>query len=574
MGKEPGPHWGESRPLAQPARQRRSAAEPGLPPIPPSAGARVTRGAAVLALAQPLTWAATLAFVALAPHYLGARGFGTYSVATNAAAIVGAFVMLGVPTYLTRQIARAPETAEETIGGALFLALVAAGTVALLVSVVYGIAGASGHVVLLVRLALAGMVAATGAAVLCAALNGQGRHGRFAAVNALWSLSVVAAQLVTLALGGGVAGMLLAGLSVTCAVCTLMWVLAGAPRPWPRDGLRTLRSIIGGSLPFFAWDTVLRVRMQIDVVLVELLAQTAAAGHLAAAYQIVSVPVFIPTLITTPLLPALSDPRLDRRSFRDTLEYSLLAAFALTAPLSAGIAALAGYVPQIMHWPADLHNAVLAMRLLVVEPPLIAVDMVLGAAVFALHRERAWLLAMIAATIFNIVGNAALVPLTLHTLGNGAAGAAIVEDLTECIMFAAGLLLIPRELLNARIVGRAMRVTAAAGATAAVAAVLGTRSLPLAIIAGGIAYVALVLGLRAVSPTEVRTLARQAGPRFARFSLRRAPRQTHATASGRERGPRVVRPEGVIAGSALVRALALERGAAVPPPVLWKGGGG
>jgi|GEM_PF-2631413 len=572
MGKEPGPHWGESRPLVRPARRQRPAAEPVSPPAPPSAGARVTRGAAVLALAQPLTWAATLAFVALAPHYLGARGFGTFSVATNAAAIAGAFVMLGVPTYLTRQIARSPETARETIDGALFMALVTAGTVALLVSTVYGVTGASGHVVVLVRLALAGMVAATGEAVLCAALNGQGRHGRFAAVNALWSLGTVAAQLVALALGGGVTGMLLAGLIVTCAICAVTWALAGMPRPWPSGGPRMLRSIIGGALPFFAWDTVLRVRMQIDVVLVELLAQVAAAGHLAAAYQIVSVPVFIPTLITTPLLPALSDPRLDRRSFRETLEHSLLAAFALTAPLSAGIAALAGYVPQIMHWPADLHNAVLAMRLLVVEPPLIAVDMVLGAAVFALHRERAWLLAMIAATVFNIAGNAALVPLTVHTIGNGAAGAAIVEDLTECIMLAAGLLLIPRELLSARLASRAARVAVAAGATAAVAVVLGARALPLAIAAGGVTYIALVFGLRAVALAEVRTLVRQVAPRFARLPLPRASRSSYASATGRERGPRIVRPEGVIAGSALVRALALERAATASPPAVWKEG--
>src|SRR6185437_10338025 len=51
---------------------------------------RRARDALLLTLMQPLNWAATLAFVALVPHFLGARGFGAFAVTANAAMIVGA----------------------------------------------------------------------------------------------------------------------------------------------------------------------------------------------------------------------------------------------------------------------------------------------------------------------------------------------------------------------------------------------------------------------------------------------------------------------------------------------------
>jgi O-antigen/teichoic acid export membrane protein len=532
MGKEPGPHWGGVPAVAPPGlalATRRSGckarlvAPPAVRPIAPvapatspepsseTAGARVTRGALLLTLMQPLTWAATLAFVALVPHFLGARGFGAFAVTANAAMIVGALVSLGVPTYLTRQLAAAPDDTE-ALSAALLLAIVGGAIAALLLSQLYALTGAGPHDLLLARLALAGMAVSAGQSVLFSALNGRGRHGRYALLSTLLSLAVIGAQLVVLTLGGGVTGMFSAGLVVASAVFVLTWLLAGCPHGRVRP--RALWRVATGSLPFFAWDVVLRVRMQIDIVLVQLLAQATAAGHLAAAYQIVGIPIFIPTAIVTPLLPALSDPRVDRDAFRSTLQHSLLAVLILTAPLSAGIAALAPAIPHLLHWPGDLGGAVLAMRLLVPEPPLIAADMVLGTAVVALRRERAWLLAAVAAATFNILGNAIAIPLLGHALGNAAAAAALIEDGTELLMLGAALALIPHDLLAPRLLWQAARVLLAAGLVAVVAALLAGHSLPLAIGAGAVVYACALPALGVLRPADLRAVSALIAPRI------------------------------------------------------------
>jgi hypothetical protein len=47
----------------------------------------------------------------------------------------------------------------------------------------------------------------------------------------------------------------------------------------------------------------MRVRAEIDVVLVAALLRPEAAGWLAAAYRVISIPVFIPPHLTTPRHP-------------------------------------------------------------------------------------------------------------------------------------------------------------------------------------------------------------------------------------------------------------------------------
>src|SRR5688500_19686262 len=67
--------------------------------------ATIARGAAALLSTQPLTWAATFLTTVFVPRYLGAEGFGQYSVALTLAGIVGMAAAAGVPDYLRRRVA-------------------------------------------------------------------------------------------------------------------------------------------------------------------------------------------------------------------------------------------------------------------------------------------------------------------------------------------------------------------------------------------------------------------------------------------------------------------------------------
>jgi Na+-driven multidrug efflux pump len=124
------------------------------------------------------------------------------------------------------------------------------------------------------------------------------------------------------------------------------------------------------------------------------------------------------------------------------------------------------------------------MQILAVQQPLVAVDMVLGTALMALHQERRWLRAMVAAAIFNPTFNLLLIPLFNHLVENGAVGAAYVEVATELIMLGTALYLLPRGLLDRPTLGTAARILLAGAGLVGVAVALRNVSTVVGVLAG------------------------------------------------------------------------------------------
>jgi O-antigen/teichoic acid export membrane protein len=232
----------------------------------------------------------------------------------------------------------------------------------------------------------------------------------------------------------------------------------------------------------------------------------ATAGWLAAAYRIITIPLFIPTLITVPLLPALSRVLTDGAEFQRVLRHSLVAALLLAIPCAAGIVSLAPAVPHFMHWPGEFSHSIPLMRILAFQQPLMAADMVLGTALVALNSERPWLRVLVIGAMFNPALNIVFLPLCNLWFHNGAIGAAFVEVATELIMFIGALVLIPAGMVDRgtwSLIGRAI---AGGAVLCLVASVLQERSVPLAILAGGCTYVLAIFLLRALKPSDVHDL--------------------------------------------------------------------
>src|SRR5207302_4473589 len=99
-------------------------------------------------------------------------------------------------------------------------------------------------------------------------------------------------------------------------------------------------------------------------------------------------------------------------------------------------------------WGPEFQASVPVIRILAFQQPLVAVDILLGTALLALHQERRWMWAMVAAAIFNPTLNLLVIPMFEHVGQNGALGAALVELATEVIMFAAALYLLPHGMLE------------------------------------------------------------------------------------------------------------------------------
>ncbi len=453
---------------------------------------------------QPLTWTASALTVVFVPHYLGARGLGEYAVALTVASIAGTIADFGVSSFLTREASAGPERAAHD-GSAAFILLTGVSiAVALAVLVVLPVAGLAVTPVVL-GIALAGMVVATAESVLFSMLIAGQRYARMSWLNALGTLASTCTSIAVLVAGGGVVGFMATYVATSVAIFVPLWrfsrfsLRAGA---FSRD---TLIRLVRGGAPFLAWNITLRIYGEIDRLLLALFSPQAVIGWYAAAYRIVSISLFVPTLIMTPLLPTLTR-QVHHDAFEVTLRRSMLAALTLTVPLAALMVALAPDIPRLLRWPREFDASAPLMAILALHEPIVAVDMVLATALVASGRERRLLAVGIVAAFFNPALNLVSIPLVQSATGNGAIAAAAVTVLTEVLMFVGVLWLLPRGSIDAKTASAGLRVLLAGAALVLIAAALRPFAVGLAIVAGTAAYAVLIFALRVFTTSELRGL--------------------------------------------------------------------
>ncbi len=460
----------------------------------------------VLLSTQPITWAATLLLTVYLPRYLDGRALGELSIALAAAAIVGTLATFGLQTVLTRTVASGELPASAAVSASLVIVV----GLCLLGAVLTILLGLSGVVLAiglpLLTLAMAWMIVAQVQALLLAVLAGQQRLSEFAWVNAVALLVAALGSVGALMLGGGAADTLVVSLVVVLASTFYIWRRLGLP--FDRSGLtrRGLLALLKSGLPFVAWNVLLRVRGDLDSIVLGGLLSIEAVGWWSAAQRIVSIPIFVPALVVTPLLPALSSVRDDRDMFTRTLRRTFELTVVVTAGISAAIAALAPLVPTMLGWAASYEAAVPVMQLMAPLLVLVSISMVLGTGLIGLGQERRWLLVNAVATGLQYVVLFLAIPAMQDAWGNGSIGAVLGRIVAELVMVAGAMILLPRGMIGWSAWFFVART--AVVALAAVAAVLWLLDLSMIVAgaAGFLTYGAGLLLLQVIRPGELRSL--------------------------------------------------------------------
>lgn len=483
---------------------------PGTSPAPHVPGpAHFVRSAVKFGLAQPLSWVSSVVLAVLLPRDLGDANLGRLGFALGLTLLAGMLANLGISSYLTKEVARAPERASHFAVNALVmrlpLSLVAAGVAIALVMVRRGDPVTQAVVLML----SAGILVDATRAVVQGTLQGLHRMSTLAAFPAVTGAVYALLAMVALAHGGGVvvvAAAYVAGQTAGLAVSVVaLWrLLPRAARP----SLQVCRLLLLGGLPFFVWQASLVVYGQIDSVLLSYLTSNAVVGWYVAAYRMLTVPIFIPTVLMTVAFPALSAASGDPAHFNSIVRRVVEVVLLTTLPMALGVMLLPDRIIHILHWPASFQHSVPAIVLLAPSVPLVAVDMMIGSALNARDRQRQWALAGVAAALLNPALNLIAIPFTQARFGNGAIGAAAVTTLTELFMMSAGLFLLPSGVLNRATLVWALRCMAAGLAMAAVVVPLRGTFIAAPVLAGAAVYGAASLALRTLSPADVRSVVR------------------------------------------------------------------
>jgi O-antigen/teichoic acid export membrane protein len=320
---------------------------------------------------------------------------------------------------------------------------------------------------------------------------------------------VVVAAMVVLALRAGygapgVAVASLAGALVSHALNSA--VLLRVMRPALSVDLRLCRELVVGGLPFLAMSATIVVYSQIDTVMLAGLTNASTVGWYNAAIRIMAIPGFVPVIIMAVTFPALSAAAHERDRFAGIARRSIQAILVANVPIGVGMLLLPDRLTGFFRYPADFSNCWPLIGLLALGMPLIGVDMILGAALIATERQRAWTAVGVAAAVLNPLANLVAIPYTQARFGNGAIGAAAVTSLTELFMMVMGLRLLRSGTLDRSTLFAATRVLVACVPMAGVAWLTRGQALPVTVVLSGAVYAGACLVTRAVTVGDLREI--------------------------------------------------------------------
>jgi O-antigen/teichoic acid export membrane protein len=472
--------------------------------------ARFVRNVLALASGQLLTWVATSIIVFALPRYLGETNLGKLTFAWGFTGIFGVLMGFGTPVWLTRAIARDPESAPHLAYNALLVRIPIIALAFAVAAVAMPVMGQPRSTSVVVYIALAWTSVSTCTAIVMAALQGLERMTLMSAIGVGEKVLIAIFGVGSLAfLGAGLDTWALivfaAGVVSLVAMTAHLWRAAGLSM---RPDRRLWRTLMIGGAPFLAWSITAAVYGGIDVTMLSLLTEDKVVGWYGAAYRLVGIPAFIPFALTTALLPGLSRSS-DAEGVRAAGRVLDLAVV-LTLPVALLLLIGAGPIIRFLRYSEGFDHSIVLLRILSLHVPLVALSMVASTIAVARNREKGWLVISVGAAVINPLLNLAAIPYFEHQSGDGAIGAAIVTVVTEVVVCVGAFWLVGLDAFTRANITVCMRAAAACVPTAvAMWAVEPFGLIPLMLI-GGATYAVFVVAFGALKIGDVKQLSRLA----------------------------------------------------------------
>jgi O-antigen/teichoic acid export membrane protein len=424
----------------------------------------VARNAFHLVLGQVMTTALAILFSAVLGRTLGPRDFGIYFLIASFATFAFALTDWGQQFYVIREVARQPERGSLLIGTALVLRTAAAA----LVAVPSGLAAwALGYdaitcwyTVAFIAVSLPFFLAQTYGMVF----RGRDRMGLDAWVSVANKIALLGLALAALALGRGLPGVLvaqgMAGL-LALALATRLYrrVTTGPLRYSPKIA----REILVGGGAFLIFTAVGNIQPYVDVVILSKLAAADAVGWYGAAKNIMGT-MLAPALI----LGAASFPRFSRAAanagqLKAEVRTTLRPILWLGALAATGTFLFADDAIGIVFGQRDFGPSGMILKVYAPGFFLLFIDVLLGNALFAIGRAKAFSVAKVASLVVSTALELVLIPIFQQRTGNGGIGVVAAFAASEIVVFGGAIFLMRRGTLGLDVAVDMARALGSAG---------------------------------------------------------------------------------------------------------------
>ena len=426
-------------------------------------GKTIAKNASVMMLSQILTWGMALVFMFFVPRKVGAVGMGQLQLAAALWGIVDIVVSFGMDTFLTKEIARAPEKVNELLSASVVLRML------LFIPGVVGLglytkqAGYPDTTVMIIILIGISSFIGQLTSAFKAALNGLERMEYVSIAGIMGNGVSTLLSIIFLFMGYGVAAVAL--FSTFGNLVNMSIGYLGLRRVqdlhFQKFDWSLARLILKSSYPFLIMNGFLVFYMQVDVIIISLLISEKQVGWYGSADRLFGTLLFIPLVYMTAVFPALSRMQAsasDLSTKLTRLSFDLLNLVAV--PIGLGLLVIANQL-VVLVFGADFTESGPVLMVFGIVLILTYQNLLVGMSLIAADRQKPWTRIIITAALLSIPLDLVFIPWCQQAFGNGAIGGALAFVVTEAFMLTAGIYLLPKGTLNQANLSYALRTVLA-----------------------------------------------------------------------------------------------------------------
>jgi O-antigen/teichoic acid export membrane protein len=327
----------------------------------------IARSSILLLIGQIVSLGIAAVYAIEIARYLGVSGFGLLSTAIAFTGVFAPFTSLGLTTLATREVARDKSLADKYLGNLIIIEVaLAIGTFCLIALAAYVLRYPQETIILIYVLALS-VVCAGFTGVFYSLFQAFERMEYQAIAQILSSVATFVVVIWGITAGLGVVWFASAYFIGSLAV-TIYSVTAYSKNfslPHIEIDIKFWRTIFPEALPFALTGLFVTIYFYIDSVLLSVMKGAEAVGLYNAPYRLIALLLFIPTIVSTAVFPAMSRVHATANdSFRLIYKRYFKYMAIVSVPLGIGTTLLAGQIITLI-FGVSYDNSAIALQILI-----------------------------------------------------------------------------------------------------------------------------------------------------------------------------------------------------------------
>lgn len=392
---------------------------------------RITKNVSVVTLAQILNY--ILAFFAMmySARYLGVESFGVLSFASSLTSILGVCMDLGLNTLTIREVARNKSLASEYVSNIILIKIILSVLTLGFISLIANIMGYNDQTRTVIYLLAFFTVFSAIYQVFYSIFQANEKMEYQSAGVILYSILLLGGVLTVIHLKGTVIG--ISAVYAIGGAAVLVYAFLMFCRKFSIPKLQfnssTWKSMLKESWPFAISGISYNLYTSIDSIILSVIQGQTAVGLYTAAYRIIIVLIFIPTIFNTAIFPLMSKYYVHSKdTLLFTFEKLFKIMFMVGLPIGVGTVFTANKIILLLYGSAFLSSTI-ALQILIFSTVLMFARSPFERLLESSNRQIVITKALIIGVVFNVILNLIVIPRYSYI------GASVVTVLTDVIVF-------------------------------------------------------------------------------------------------------------------------------------------